>query len=439
MSAAGTVLCIFPAPTSVKRANEISPLKRKQETKVFAAPELRCLKCAPSGDKMGKKRAPQGDRHHDDEASGLRLFSTYGQCTALPIPAKLHSSLHICTRRYGKTAGTGPRLTIVLACSKAGLTRLAPKQGKNGKVAWVPTARPYTALTQDRQWFKCNLGPGKYRWWRWLMLMPSLQQVINSAPTMDIDEPCICQRSLGHDVKEFKVFTWKLTGWKKLEEKLASPKFECGGHRWHILLFPFGNSNAPPNDTVSVYLNYADSKRAPEGWHACAQFALVISNPHDPTIYTVRHANHRFIAEECDWGFTRFGYQRKLFTIQDGHSRPTIEKEGAYVSVFVRVFEDPTGVLCYDSKKETGYVGLKNQGATSYMNTLLQSLFCTRCFRKLLQAVYEIPTEEESPTESVALALQRVFYHLQTSDQPVGTTELTKSFGWTSLDSFLAA
>ena len=54
-----------------------------------------------------------------------------------------------------------------------------------------------------------------------------------------------------------------------------------------ILLFPFGNSNAPPNDTVSVYLDYADPKRAPDGWHACAQFALVISNPHDPTIYTV--------------------------------------------------------------------------------------------------------------------------------------------------------
>ena len=60
---------------------------------------------------------------------------------------------------------------------------------------------------------------------------------------------------------------------------------ECTYRR--ILLFPFGNSNAPPNDTVSVYLDYADPKRAPEGWHACAQFALVISNPTDPTIYTV--------------------------------------------------------------------------------------------------------------------------------------------------------
>ena len=37
----------------------------------------------------------------------------------------------------------------------------------------------------------------------------------------------------------------------------------------------------------------------------------------------------------------------------------------------------------------------------------------------------------------MAYALQRVFYQLQTSHQPVGTTELTKSFGWKSLDSFL--
>ena len=62
-----------------------------------------------------------------------------------------------------------------------------------------------------------------------------------------------------------------------------------------ILLFPFGNSNAPPNDTVSVYLDYADPKRAPEGWHACAQFALVISNPNDPTIYTVSREHDRKI------------------------------------------------------------------------------------------------------------------------------------------------
>lgn len=37
---------------------------------------------------------------------------------------------------------------------------------------------------------------------------------------------------------------------------------------------------------------------------------------------------------------------------------------------------------------------------------------------------------------SMALALQRVFYRLQTSDKSVGTKELTKSFGWDAYDSF---
>jgi ubiquitin carboxyl-terminal hydrolase 7 len=62
-------------------------------------------------------------------------------------------------------------------------------------------------------------------------------------------------------------------------------------------------------------------------------------------------AHHRFVAEECDWGFTRFSELRKLFTVQDGHSRATIEGESAEVSVFVRVLEDPTGVLWHNFVK----------------------------------------------------------------------------------------
>ena len=127
--------------------------------------------------------------------------------------------------------------------------------------------------------------------------------------------------------------------------------------------------------------------------------------------------------------------------------------------------------ICYltcswDSKKHTGFVGLKNQGATCYMNSLLQTLFCTNKLRKVcgpiylsvfmpaylqssfaclssvfisllvcmsiqafisiylhfvilwqchffFQAVYQMPTENDDSCKSVAFALQRLFYDLQ--------------------------
>lgn len=108
----------------------------------------------------------------------------------------------------------------------------------------------------------------------------------------------------------------------------------------------------------------------------------------------------------------------------------------------------------YDSKKETGFVGLKNQGATCYMNSLFQSLYCTNAFRK---AVYQIPTENDNPTESIALAMQRLFHKLQFTNDAVGkmriyiqsvslqdmlsididTVEVTKSFKWNPLDTLM--
>jgi ubiquitin C-terminal hydrolase len=91
--------------------------------------------------------------------------------------------------------------------------------------------------------------------------------------------------------------------------------------------------------------------------------------------------------------------------------------------------------LNYDSKKETGCVGLKNQGATCYMNSLLQALFHISAFRR---AVYSMPTdaEDQNKTSSIALALQRIFYRLQVGNKGVGTKELTKAFGWDARDAF---
>lgn len=68
-------------------------------------------------------------------------------------------------------------------------------------------------------------------------------------------------------------------------------------------------------------------------------------------ILIVEDAHHRFVAEECDWGFTRFSELRKLLTVQEGNSRPTIEDDSVDITVYVRVLEDPTGVLWHNFVK----------------------------------------------------------------------------------------
>ena len=68
------------------------------------------------------------------------------------------------------------------------------------------------------------------------------------------------------------------------------------------------------------------------------------------------------------------------------------------------------------------------------MNSLLQALYHLSMFKK---AVYNLPTENEKIEESIPFALQRLFYMLQFGDLPVGTKELTKSFGWNSREVFV--
>lgn len=58
-----------------------------------------------------------------------------------------------------------------------------------------------------------------------------------------------------------------------------------------------------------------------------------------------------------------------------------IDDDKVTFEVFVQA-DAPHGVA-WDSKKHTGYVGLKNQGATCYMNSLLQTLFFTNQLRKV--------------------------------------------------------
>ncbi|KAF1346296.1 hypothetical protein BDV97DRAFT_360188 [Delphinella strobiligena] len=241
------------------------------------------------------------------------------------------------------------------------------------------------------------------------------------------------------DVESETIHTWDIKEWRNLPKRSHGPVFQCGKDPWRILFFPAGNN---ASEAVSFYLEqgYPEDQKPPENWYACVRFMLVLWNPNDPSIYIHHEANHRFTVDEGDWGFTRFAEKNKVFAANfDGKNRPLVENDGAKMTAYVRVLKDPTGVLWhnfvnYDSKKETNMVGLRNQGATCYLNSLLQSLYFTNAFRK---AVYQIPTEnEQDAASSSAWALQRLFYKLQTDQQAVSTMELTRSFGWESRQVF---
>ncbi|KAG2683203.1 hypothetical protein I3760_10G021700 [Carya illinoinensis] len=222
-------------------------------------------------------------------------------------------------------------------------------------------------------------------------------------------------------------FTWTIENFTRLNtKKHYSDVFVVGSYKWRILIFPKGNNV----DHLSMYLDVADSAALPYGWSRYAQFSLAVVNQVHSKYSMRKETQHQFTARESDWGFTSFMPLSDLYDPTRGYlvnDTCVVEAE-----VAVRKVLD---YWSYDSKKETGYVGLKNQGATCYMNSLLQTLYHIPYFRK---AVYHMPTtENDMPSGSIPLALQSLFYKLQYNDSSVATKELTKSFGWDTYDSFM--
>lgn len=256
-------------------------------------------------------------------------------------------------------------------------------------------------------------------------MVPAAEAVAEGPEAMDVQNEPTVENSNVEDPM-IKVFRWQIENFSKITERklYSKPPFVAGGHQWRILMFPKGNSV----DHLSMYLDVADSNNLPVGWSKNAQFSLSVINQVDPKHTIKKDTVHQFSARESDWGFASFMQLQDLYDPSKGF----LVNDTVIIEADVQVRVD---YWSYDSKKETGYVGLKNQGATCYMNSLLQTLYHIPRFRK---AVYHMPTvKEDSAANSIPLALQSLFYKVQYSDASVATKDLTKSFGWDSYDSFM--
>ncbi|KAL0338747.1 UNVERIFIED_CONTAM: Ubiquitin carboxyl-terminal hydrolase 12 [Sesamum angustifolium] len=182
-------------------------------------------------------------------------------------------------------------------------------------------------------------------------------------------------------------FTWTIENFSRLNmKKLYSDVFVVGGYKWRVLIFPKGNNV----DYLSMYLDVADSSSLPYGWSRYAQFSLAVVNQINSKYTIKKDTQHQFNQRESDWGFTSFMPLSELYDPNKGY----LVNDTCVVEADVAV-RKVIDYWTYDSKKETGYVGLKNQGATCYMNSLLQTLYHIPYFRKDVYASFDKYVEVE--------------------------------------------
>ncbi|GLD93587.1 hypothetical protein PINS_up002179 [Pythium insidiosum] len=89
------------------------------------------------------------------------------------------------------------------------------------------------------------------------------------------------------------------------------------------------------------------------------------------------------------------------------------------------------------ARNRNPFTGLSNQGATCYMNSLLQTMFMTPELRLGLYRWQCMDDDDEAEEDNIPLQLQKLFANLQlTTEESISTKALTKSFGWTGADVF---
>ncbi|MFS7889860.1 putative ubiquitinyl hydrolase 1 [Helianthus anomalus] len=225
-------------------------------------------------------------------------------------------------------------------------------------------------------------------------------------------------------------FIWEIENCSGFKDKcFYTDSVIAGGYKWRVLIYPNGNN---VEDRLSMYLHSDDSRTLPHGCSICAKCSLSVVNQMHHSLNVRKDTQHlfEFTSRTNDWGFKSFMPLSELYDEGKGYN----VNDTCIIEAVITVRRSTVDYLSLCSRKETGYVGLKNQGATHYLNSFLQTLYHIPYLKK---AVYLFPTTgNDMPSGSIPLELQSLFYNLQFSGTSVATEELTKSFGLDMYESF---
>jgi ubiquitin C-terminal hydrolase len=223
-------------------------------------------------------------------------------------------------------------------------------------------------------------------------------------------------------------------------EIVRSERTSVGPFAFNLLVFPAGNQPGQPSSSkLAIYVEAIEVDEKDPRWIIpCVKFCIMVINLKDFRRSIYHEDSHSFSLAAIDRGWPDLLGQNEMT-----HESGWLDQRGCLcirASICLRQADTIRMSGDYDPRKETGFIGLRNHGATCYLNGLLQSYFHLGKFAEIVYGMEPSsspPIGDESPMRmSLPLALQSVFLKLETSETPVNTIELTRAFGWDSMDSF---
>lgn len=146
-------------------------------------------------------------------------------------------------------------------------------------------------------------------------------------------------------VYDSAAITWRVDRWESTTNGVRSPHFLCNGVKWRLLCYPQGSPASSTPGGVSLYLDRGNFGQTTDLPSLCVQFAMIISNPWEPSNFIHQAEARRINSGEVLCGFDRFCSLREVQQRTTGNAAPVLCGGEADITVFLRIMYDPHDTL----------------------------------------------------------------------------------------------